>query len=273
MFSTLAATNKFLGTNHFIFLGISIVVIVSSLILLNKFKVSLKKVLFIVFICLILSEIIKLSEYIIPYTDETGKVIGTYLGKRGLPLHLCSIQLIFVFITLIIKEGNLRNKLLAFMYPTCFFGALLALLLATITIEFTRPLTWQYFMIHSVLVILGIYIPMSKEVELNIKTYATTCILLLGLFMLSIYINGITTMPSTDVIVNGEVVGVTEGMYTSYFYSMVPPIDDLPILNLEHGWFVYALTIMLAGIILVTLLYLPFIIKDIKLKKIQNQHN
>ena len=50
MFSTLAATNKFLGTNHFIFLGISIVVIVSSLILLNKFKVSLKKVLFIVFI-------------------------------------------------------------------------------------------------------------------------------------------------------------------------------------------------------------------------------
>lgn len=271
MNTTLAAANTFLGTNHFIFLGISVVLIVVTLILLNKFKVPFKKVLFGMFIIMILSELVKINSYVQTYTDETGKVIGAFFNKKGLPFHLCSIQIILIFIALIVKEGSFKDKLIAFMYPTCFVGATLSLLLATVEIEFNSPLTWQFFMVHAALVIFGLYIPMSKIVEINTKKYFNTCIVLTGLFFVSIYVNGIVAIPSTNVINNGEIVGTTEGIYTSFFYSMVPPLDNLPILNLKYGWIIYALSIIALGIILMTLAHLPFIIKDIKNKKMNKK--
>lgn len=261
----LAAANKFLGTNHFIFLGICIIIIVTSLILLKKYKVSFNTVLNIMLGVAIISELIKISEYIVPYTDEVGKVIGVYFNKQGLPFHLCSIQIIFLFLVKISKEGSFKNKLLAFQYPTAFLGALLALLLATITIEFDRPLAWQYFLYHACLLVYGLYIPISKIVKIDTKMFINTCVCLIGLFIVSIYINGLIAVPSQDVINSaGDVIGQTEGMHVWFFYSTKPPIENLPILNLDNGWFVYILSILAIGIISVTLVHIPFLIKDYK---------
>lgn len=261
----LAAANKFLGTNHFIFLGICIVIVVTSLIIFKKKNVSFNTVLNIMLVVAVLSELIKIGEYIEPYTNEAGKVIGVYFNKEGLPFHLCSIQIIFLFIVRICKEGSFKNKLLAFQYPTAFLGALLALMLATITIEFDRPLAWQYFLYHACLLVYGIYIPMSKVVKIDTKMFLNTCVCLIGLFLVSIYINGLIAVPSQDVINSaGEVIGQTEGMYVWFFYSTKPPIENLPILNLDNGWFVYILSILAVGIIAVTLVHIPFLVKDYK---------
>lgn len=261
----LAAANKFLGTNHFIFLGICIVIVVTSLIIFKKKNVSFNTVLNIMLVIAVLSELIKIGEYIEPYTNEAGKVIGVYFDKEGLPFHLCSIQIIFLFIVRICKEGSFKNKLLAFQYPTAFLGALLALMLATITIEFDRPLAWQYFLYHACLLVYGIYIPMSKVVKIDTKMFINTCVCLIGLFLVSIYINGLIAVPSQDVINSaGEVIGQTEGMYVWFFYSTKPPIENLPILNLDNGWFVYILSILAIGIIAVTLVHIPFLVKDYK---------
>jgi uncharacterized membrane protein YwaF len=261
----LAAANKFLGTNHFVFLGICIIIIVTSLILLKKYKVSFNTVLNIMLGVAIISELIKISEYIVPYTDEVGKVIGVYFNKQGLPFHLCSIQIIFLFLVKISKEGSFKNKLLAFQYPTAFLGALLALLLATITIEFDRPLAWQYFLYHACLLVYGLYIPISKVVKIDAKMFINTCVCLIGLFIVSIYINGLIAVPSQDVINSaGDVIGQTEGMHVWFFYSTKPPIENLPILNLDNGWFVYIISILAIGIISVTLVHIPFLIKDYK---------
>ncbi len=264
----LAAANKFLGTNHFIFLGICIVIIVTSLIIFKKKNVSFNTVLNIMLVVAILSELIKIGEYIEPYTNEVGKVIGVYFDKEGLPFHLCSIQIIFLFIVRICKEGSFKIKLLAFQYPTAFLGAMLALMLATITIEFDRPLAWQYFLYHACLLVYGIYIPISKVVKIDTKMFLNTCVCLIGLFFVSIYINGLIAVPSQDVINSaGEVIGQTGGMYVWFFYSTKPPIANLPILNLDNGWFVYILSILTIGIIAVTLVHIPFFIKDYKKHK------
>ena len=77
----LAAANKFLGTNHFIFLGICIVLIVVSLILLKKFKVPFNTVLNIMLVVAVASELVKISEYIVPYY-ENGEAIGGILKKK-----------------------------------------------------------------------------------------------------------------------------------------------------------------------------------------------
>ncbi len=258
----LAAANKFLGTNHFIFLGICIAYIVASLVLLKKYKVSFSTVLTIMVVIAVISELVKINEYIVTYYDDAGKAIGVYFEKEGLPFHLCSIQIIFLFVARMCKEGSFKDKLLAFMYPTAFVGALMALMLATITIEFDRPLAWQYFIYHASLIIYGLYIPMSKVVIIDTKKFLNTCLCLIGLFIVSIYINGLVGVPSQDVIQNGEVIGVTEGMHVWFFYSTKPPIKNLPILNLDNGWIAYILSIMVIGIIAMTLAHLPFLIKD-----------
>ncbi len=263
----LAAANEFLGTNHFIFLGICIVLIVTSLIIFKKKKVSFNTVLNIMLVVAVLSELIKINEYIVPYYED-GNAIGVYFEKEGLPFHLCSIQIIFLFIVRLCKEGSFKNKLLAFQYPTAFLGSLLALMLATITIEFDRPLAWQYFLYHACLLVYGLYIPMSKVVEINTKMFFNTCVCLVGLFIVSIYINGMIAVPPQDVINGaGEVIGSTEGLYVWFFYSTKPPIKDLPILNLDNGWIVYILSILAIGIITVTLVHIPFFIRDYKKHK------
>ena len=154
---------------------------------------------------------------------------------------------------------------MAFQYPTAFLGALLALLLATITIEFDRPLAWQYFLYHACLLVYGLYIPISKVVKIDTKMFINTCVCLIGLFIVSIYINGLIAVPSQDVINSaGDVIGQTEGMHVWFFYSTKPPIENLPILNLDNGWFVYIISILAIGIISVTLVHIPFLIKDYK---------
>lgn len=263
----LAPVNEFLGRNHYIFLAISIIYIVTALFLLVKFKPSLKKVLIVVFIIKVLSEFIKISEYITPYYNLDNVLEGYYFDKTGLPFHLCSIQIILLCLALICKEGSFKNKLLAFMYPTCFFGAFLSIMMVTVNVEFTDPLTWQYFISHSTLVIFGLYIPLSRQVEINTKIYFNSTVVLLALFVISLYVNGIVTNPSQDVIVNGEVVGQTGGIFTNYFYSLKPPLSNLPLLNLKHGWLAYVLVLAVIGVVSMTLMHLPFIIKDIKNKK------
>jgi hypothetical protein len=47
---------------------------------------------------------------------------------------------------------------------------------------------------------------------------------------------------------------------------MKPPMEGLPLLNLNHGWFVYFFTIVLLGLVLITLIHLPFMIKNRKLE-------
>lgn len=268
----LAATNKFLGTNHFIFLGICIVYIVGSLILLKKFKVSFNAVLNIMLVIAVISELIKIDEYIVPYYNEAGEALGVYFKKTGLPFHLCSIQIIFLFMAKLLKDGSFKNKLLGFVYPTAFLGALLALLIATITIEFDRPLTWQYFMFHASLLIYGLYIPMSKVVEIDTKMFVNTCVCLVALFFVSVYINGLVSIPSMDVINNGEVIGTTEGLYVYFFYSTEPPLEGLPILNLNNGWWGYIISILIIGIVAMSLTHIPFFIKDYKKYKLAKQN-
>ena len=81
--------------------------------LVKKFKVKLNTALTIMVVIAILSELIKITEYIVPYSNDAGEIIGVYFKKTGLPFHLCSIQVIFVIIARIMKDGPAKQKLLA----------------------------------------------------------------------------------------------------------------------------------------------------------------
>ena len=54
---------------------------------------------------------------------------------------------------------------------------------------------------------------------------------------------------------------------TNFFFTVRPPMKNLPLLNLDNGWWMYIFTLVILGIVLLGLFHLPFIIKEIKLKK------
>lgn len=240
--------------NHFIYLAIAVLIIVGSLIIYKKLHLQLRTVLIIMIIVSICSELIKICYYVEPVYNETGSLIRAYLPKTALPFHMCSIQIFIMAIVFFSKNEKLQRFLYAFIYPTASLGATMSLLIPTIDVEFTSLLTYQYFFYHAFLISFGLYVFISKEVVINTRTYRNSCITLLVLFLGSIWINSLLSEPGID-------------FYTNFFYSSKPPISGLPLLNLNHGWFVYIIVMMSVGIILMTLLHLPFIIKDFRNKK------
>ena len=244
-------------TNHFIFLGICIICIIGVLLFAIKKKLSLRTLTFFMLVVSIISEIIKMIHYIEPTYSEYGLIDGGVLDKEALPFHMCSIQIFLIIIVLITKNQKLKNTLLAFIYPTGFMGATMSLLIPTIDIEFTSLLTYQYFLYHAFLIAFGLYIQLSKEVEINFKSYVKTSIILTSLFMCSIWINSLLS-------------DSVNHLYTNFFFSSKPPIEGLPYLNMNQGWPMYILKVIILGIILVTLVHVPFFIKEYRSRKISN---
>lgn len=51
---------------------------------------------------------------------------------------------------------------------------------------------------------------------------------------------------------------------TNFFYLVRPPMEDLPLLNLNNGWMAYFLTVAALGVSLLSLVHLPFLLKERK---------
>lgn len=252
---------------HFIWLAICIPLCAVALWQLKKHKPPLKKVLSLACIVCVLSEVIKTLSVLkmVPSTD--GSTMHLYMEMQHLPLHLCSIQILFIFYARFAREGKAKETLLAFMYPSCILGAFFALMLPSIfstsidvTEAFTHPMAYQFFLYHTMLVVLGAYIAMSGEIHFTGKHYLSSMGILGVLAFVSLYMNSIFATPTY---VNGELVSVEYS--TNFFFTQRTPIGVE--LTTKGDWFLYMGIILTLAVVLVGLFYLPFILKDRKAKK------
>lgn len=243
---------------HIIWLVICVAVMIAAIIYFKKQRPQLKDVLTVACIVSIASELIKVFSTIQMVPSSDGTMMYPYLEVQHLPLHLCSLQILVIFYVRFSNNDKLRDKLLAFMYPTCIVGAVLALMMTSIfnaTIEvtqaFTHPLAYQYFLFHTMLLLLGIYIPMSGEVELDWKHYRSTMAILAVLGFLSIYINSLLAKAT-------YVSGVLQSVdYTpNFFFTYKFPIG-IVFTEIWH-WYVYIAVIAVAAAAVIGLMYLPF---------------
>lgn len=252
---------------HFIWLAICIPLCAVALWQLKKRKPPLKKVLSLACIVCVLSEVIKTLSVLkmVPSTD--GTTMHLYMEMQHLPLHLCSIQILFIFYARFAREGKAKETLLAFMYPSCILGAFFALMLPSIfstsidvTEAFTHPMAYQFFLYHTMLVVLGAYIAMSEEIHFTGKHYLSSMGILGVLAFVSFYMNSIFATPTY---VNGELVSVEYS--TNFFFTQRTPIGVE--LTTKGDWFLYMGIILTLAVVLVGLFYLPFILKARKAKK------
>ena len=232
-------------TSHFIWLGAIAVLIAIALIALKKLNISHRAVGKAVMILLIILKIFHLS-----LSMKESQFGGYVLNQTQLSFHLCSIMIYTVIFTNIIKNEKVIATLKSFMVPCLFIGAAMALLIPTEGSDPTVPRVWQYMLIHGVLVFYGIYLAAIEKVDLSFKAYLNNLKLLLGVTLVAFLMNS-----------------VLEQYKTNFLFLRVPPMDNLPLLNLNNGWYVYFLTLAAVACILVLLVQLPFMILSARNKK------
>jgi len=222
------------STQHFIWLAISVVIAVGMFVIYRRFHLSFDVVLNIMLVMSLCSETTKMFCNMIPAPD--GRT-GLILDPGDLPLHLCSLQIFFMFaLKFFIKSEKGRENMLAFMCPSMIIGAVMALLIPTVGTGFDVIQVYQYFIFHSFLIFFSAYILKEKLVKWRWKHYLQNIAYLGGIAMVMMWINSALSG------VLGRV---------NFMYLVRPPMENLPILNLDHGWGVYFITLMTVAIVLI----------------------
>lgn len=247
---------------HFAFLGGTLLFMGIALFLIFKFKPSFKLVFTIASILSIVSEVVKTFSSIEFFAlgGIEGAELIPYISMAHFPLHLCAIQVFLIIIVWRLNpDSKLRTTLLGFMFPTMILGATLALILPG-EMKIFNPRTYQYFLFHGMLVVLGIYIMAAKEIKLK-PIHSLTSIGLLSLFaIVSIYANSLFASFSYK---DGE--KVLEDM-TNLFFTMRSPVSFLPEFTKPHHWWIYIISVMGIAITAIGLFYLPVFIRSLKKK-------
>ena len=122
------------------------------------------------------------------------------------------------------------------MVPSMLLGGIMALLIPTVGVNFTDPQVYQYFIFHAYIIFFAVYVLRQKLVNWSWKTLLRNFGYIGVLAFFVMLINSVLS------------IGFERG---NFMYLVRPPMDNLPILNLDNGWVVYFFS--LAGVMAVLL--------------------
>ncbi len=228
------------SAEHFIWIAICTAQVAVLLYLSLKLKFSHKTATRIMAIICIASELCKIFTHI--QVPEDG---GGVLEPGALPLHLCSILIFLIFYCACSDHQERVCKVTSFCLPVAIWGGSLAILMATSGTNFREPYAYQCFLFHGALLWWALYLLVTKQVELGRRAYLQNLSVMTALLFVMIWVNSALSVYNTN-----------------FFYLVRPPVDGLPLLNLDHGWYVYFLTIVVLGFAAITLVHLPAMLKE-----------
>lgn len=230
---------------HLVWLAAIAAAVVAFLIVSQKLNVSHATVQKIVFIVLVILKVFHLS-----LSMKESPHGGMVINQTQLSFHLCSIMIYAVILINVIKNETFVKVAKSFMVPCMLIGAAMALLIPTEGVNVATPRVWQYMLIHGTLVFYGFYLALVERVDLSFKAYLTNLKLLLAVTMVAFLMNS-----------------VLEQYHTNFLFLREPPMDGLPLLNLDNGWFVYFICLALVACLLLLLVHAAFILCTARRKK------
>ena len=247
---------------HLLWLLICAVMVTVTVAAFRKKRPPLKKVLKTAMIISILSEVVKVASVIEMVPSANGALYGPYIPLNHLPLHFCSLQIILIFFVSTTEDDRKREKVLGFMYSTGMLGALAALAMPSIfttsvPVEraFVSPLSYQFFIFHSMLIALGIIIAISGEITWRWKHLKDTLLFVYLLGFVSLYVNSLLASPTY---VDGELKSVD--FWTNFFFTFNNPLG-IKVTELWQ-WALYFAILIVAATLLIFLSFYPLIRKD-----------
>ncbi len=235
---------------HFIWLAICAVFIVGLMLVAKKFKFDYQKALITVLVISFLSETCKIFSRIQNVYNEDGELVAGVLEASALPLHLCSIVIFLLIYLFVTKSDAGREAVKSFVALVAILGSIMAMLIPISGVGFKSIETYQAFLYHAGIMWFSIYLISTKQVDLGLKAYKRNLLTMAALVIVMIWLNSALQIYDTN-----------------FFFIVKPPMENLPILNLNNGWHVYFLTLVVIALTLVSLFHLPFIIAEIKQKK------
>ena len=244
---------------HLLWIVISISIVSAIVYDYKRKHPDLDRVFTTALIIAILSEIAKISGVIELVPSHDHKLLLPYIPLNHLPLHFCSIQIVLIAIAKFMKNEKRRETLLAFMAPTCVLGGIRALLMpsiftTTISVKqaFTNPVSYQFFIFHSMIIALGLVITISGQVDWSMKHFRDTLLFVYLAGAVSIYLNSVFASPTYE---DGKLVSVD--FWTNFFFTYQNPVG-IQITQLWQ-WYLYLLILMLLSALLLFLFYLPLV--------------
>ncbi len=240
------------STEHFIWIGICIVFIVALTYASLRFQFSFRTAAFIMAGISLASELSKILSHM-----ESAADGGAVIEATALPFHLCSILIFAFFYLPFAKNEKLKKYLLNLTIPVAFVGASLAILMATSGVNFAKPEPYQCFLYHAGMIWFAIYLICTKQVDLGKKAWLINLASLFVLAIIMIWVNGLLQVYDTN-----------------FMYVVRPPKDNLPLLNLNNGWYAYFAILVACGFVGVTLVHLPSLIKEfLRERKAKKEEN
>ncbi len=233
------------GLSHFVWLGSIAVLIALALIAVRRFNFSHLGVGRAVMVVLIILKLFHMA-----LSMKESEYGGYVINQTQLSFHLCSIMIYTVIFTNLINNKKVVDTLKSFMVPCLFIGAAMALLIPTEGTDPAVARVWQYMLIHGVLVFYGIYLAAVERVDLSFRAYFNNLKLLACVTLVASLMNS-----------------VLEQYKVNFLFLRVPPMDNLPLLNLNNGWYVYFITLTLIACTLMLLVQLPFMLLNSRRKK------
>ncbi len=262
------------GTGHVIFIIISAVLIVCGTYVCSKKKPPVEKLLKVCLCAAVVMEALKLLisleivPVVEPYMDggvfayrETGGY-SAYLKAEHLPLELCSLQMLFMFLAIVIKDEVWKKRVYSVIYGTALIGGTMAILLSSIAPEYdsaydflTSLRAWEFFIYHSMIVVVAIYIGISRECDIHFPDCKWMIIAVAALDYCSFYLNSILSVPAYQ---NDRLVGLEYAV--NFFSSYNNPLGI--VVTEKWQYLIYLMIRICAAVALIMLVYLPLYIRD-----------
>ena len=223
---------------HIIWIVLCIIFIIAMMMIAKYKNMNLKKAGLVMSIIALISEISKILSNM-----EESMEGGMHLEPGSLPFHLCSLMIFAVIYITFAKENKFKKLLINFTSVMGVLGSFCAIMIPTNGTSFTSVLAYQCFVYHAGLLWFSLYLIVSKNATFSFKIMLQNMVILLILVIFNLYVNSALSVYDVN-----------------FMYLTRPPMENLPILNLDNGWYAYLLSLLLVGLLLTTIFQLPFVL-------------
>ncbi len=259
---------------HIVFIIISIILILCGLAVCFTKKPPVRKVLKVCLCLAVVMEILKmlLSLKMVPVVEpvitdgafiyrETGRY-SPYLKSEHLPFELCSLQILFMFLAIVLKSKIWRKRLYSIIYGTALIGGTMAILLSSIAPEYdsaagflSSPRAWEFFIYHSMIIVVAIYIGFNEECDVHFADLKWMIAAVSILDCASFYLNSMLSVP---VYQNDRLIGLEYAV--NFFSSYNNPFG----ITVTEKWqyLLYLAARICVAVVVILLVYLPLNIRD-----------
>ena len=231
-----------------------IIIVSISTILICKFykncgEKTVNKIIFIGWALVFLLEIYKQIEFSFVYED--GKAIWDY-PVYIFPFQLCSSELYILPFIFLLKEGKLRNAMIAYIITFSFFGGLAVFVYPNDVFIETIGINIQTMIHHGTQILLGIFLFVRYRKTFDFKFYVKSIFVFFCMLLIATVL---------DIAVYKYLVSI--GNTETFNMFFISPYFDctLPILSIIYDkvpYFVFYLIYML-GFVLIS--YIIFIVE------------